>query len=185
MLRFAFDMDMTRISEAESDLLYDILFTGYNSRFFMEMSEKRGICYDVTGGLDRYLNIGALYFTCEVKMERLEEAVRLSVELLRDLKHRLLSPEQIINAPYVGNAYLLYDDARELNFTFAYDCHILNSKYTSLEDRRCTYALVTPERVREMAREIFTVNNCTLTLKGPKKKINTSSLRGILLGLDE
>lgn len=185
MLRFAFDMDMTRISEAESDLLYDILFTGYNSRFFMEMSEKRGICYDVTGGLDRYLNIGALYFTCEVKMERLEEAVRLSVELLRDLKHRLLSPEQIINAPYVGNAYLLYDDARELNFTFAYDCHILNSKYTSLEDRRRTYALVTPERVREMAREIFTVNNCTLTLKGPKKKINTSSLRGILLGLDE
>lgn len=185
MLRFAFDMDMTRITEAESDLLYDILFTGYNSRFFMEMSEKRGICYDITGGLDRYLNIGALYFTCEVKLERLEEAVRLSTHLLRDLKQTLLDPEQIINAPYVGNAYLLYDDVRELNFTFAYDCHMLDSRYSSLEDRRRAYAAVTPERIREVARLVFTRDNCSLTLKGPKKKISADSLHALLCSIDE
>ena len=185
LLRFSFDMDMTKVSEAESDLLYDILFTGYNSRFFMEMSENRGICYDISGGLDRYLNIGALYFTCEVKNERLEEAVKLSVDILRDMKWRLLAPEQIISAPYVGNAYLLYDDIRELNFTFSYDCHILNSKYRSLDDRRCAYASVTPERIQEISRHIFTTENCTLTLKGQKKKINPERLHEILLLLDQ
>ena len=185
LLRFTFDMDMTKVSEAESDLLYDILFTGYNSRFFMEMSEKRGICYDISGGLDRYLNIGAFYFTCEVKNERLEEAVKLSVDILHDMKERLLSPEQIISAPYVGNAYLLYDDIRELNFTFSYDCHILNSKYRSLDDRRCAYASVTPERIQEISRHIFTTENCTLTLKGQKKKINPERLHEILLMLDQ
>ena len=185
LLRFSFDMDMTRVSEAESDLLYDILFTGYNSRFFIEMSENRGICYDISGGLDRYLNIGALYFTCEVKGERLEETVALSVEILREMKEKLLSPEQIITAPYVDNAYLLYDDIRELNFTFAYDCHILNSKYTSLEDRRRAYASVTPERIREISREIFKVENCTLTLKGQKKKVDTEALHKLLLALDD
>ena len=184
LLRFTFDLDMTIASEAECDLLYDILFTGYNSRFFVEMSENRGICYDISGGLDRYLNVGAFYFTCEVKNEKLESAVRLSVELLRELKHTLLAPEQIIKAPYVDNAYLLYDDARELNFTFAYDCHLLNSGYTSLEDRRRVYAAVTPQRLQELARSIFTVDNCTLTLKGPKKKIDADHLHEILRALD-
>ena len=185
LLRFSFDMDMTRVSEAESDLLYDILFTGYNSRFFIEMSENRGICYDISGGLDRYLNIGALYFTCEVKNEKLEEAVRLSVDILREMKTKLLKREQIITAPYVDNTYLLYDDIRELNFTFAYDCHILNSSYASLEDRKRAYALVSPERIREISTLIFKANNCTLTLKGAKKKVDTEVLREILLTLDE
>lgn len=184
LLRFSFDMDMTKVSEAESDLLYDILFTGYNSRFFMEMSEKRGICYDITGGLDRYLNIGSLYFTCEVKREQLVEAVRLSVGILREMKQTLLKKEQIISAPYVDNAYLLYDDIRELNFTFAYDCHILNSDYSSLEDRCLAYASVTPERIRDISRLIFTADNCTLTLKGTKKKIPVDVLHEILLSID-
>ena len=175
---------MTKVSEAETDLLYDILFTGYNSRFFIEMSENRGICYDISGGLDRYLNIGALYFTCEVKGEKLEEAIALSVEILCEMKEKLLTPEQIITAPYVDNAYLLYDDIRELNFTFAYDCHVLNSPYTSLEDRKRAYASVTPERIREISREIFKTQNCTLTLKGQKKKINADALRALLQRLD-
>ncbi len=185
LLRFSFDMDMTKVSEAESDLLYDILFTGYNSRFFMEMSENRGICYDISGGLDRYLNIGALYFTCEVKREKLLEAVELSVKILREMKRNLLTKEQIISAPYVDNAYLLYDDIRELNFTFAYDCHILNSGYASLEDRRRAYSSVTPERIREISRLIFTADNCTLTIKGAKKKIPVDTLHEILLSIDE
>ncbi len=185
MLRFCFDMDMTKISEAESDILYDILFTGYNSRFFVEMSEKRGLCYDITGSLERYLNIGTMYFNFEVKRADLEEAVRLSVEILRSMKNDLLDAEQIITAPYVDNAYLLFDDSRELNFTFAYDCHILSSPYHSLSDRRKTYARVTPERIREVAREMFTLDNCTLTLKGPKKKIDPDALHTILLLLDK
>ena len=184
LLRFTFDLDMTKVSEAECDLLYDILFTGYNSRFFVEMSENRGICYDISGGLDRYLNVGAFYFTCEVKSEKLIEAVQLSVDILCELKEKLLAKEQIINAPYVDNAYLLYDDARELNFTFAYDCHILNWGYVSLEDRKSVYASVTPERIRELAECIFTADNCTLTLKGPKKKIDAEGLRSILKTLD-
>jgi hypothetical protein len=100
------------------------------------------------------------------------------------MKAKLLTREQIITAPYVDNAYLLYDDIRELNFTFAYDCHLLNSSYGSLEDRRRAYASVTPERIREISNLIFRASNCTLTLKGAKKKVNTDRLHEILLTLD-
>lgn len=184
MLRFNFDLDLARVSEAEADLLYDILFSGYSSRFFMELSEQRGLFYDVSGSVDRYAPVGLLYFSFEVKHRDIEETVRLSVDLLRRMKRELLSDADILRAPYVDNAYLLYDDSRELNFTFAYSSHILGMPYRSLEDRIVAYRAVTPERLREIARMIFTSANCTLTIKGNKKKIDTESLHHILLELD-
>ena len=185
MLRFNFDLDMAAMTEAETDLIYDILFAGYSSRFFLELSEKRGLFYDVSGSVDRYVPVGLLYFSFEVKGRDVEETVHLSVELLRRIKRELLMEEEILRAAYVDNAYLLYDDSRELNFTLAYSSHILGARYRSLEDRIAAYRAVTPERVREVARRIFTADNCTLTIKGNKKKIDTNRLHDILMRLDE
>ena len=42
MLRFTFDLDMSRVSVAETDLLFDILLTGNNSHLFLELSERLG-----------------------------------------------------------------------------------------------------------------------------------------------
>lgn len=184
MMRFHFDMDMTRVSEPEADLLYDLLLSGYSSRFFIEMSENRGLFYDITGSLETYRNIGCFYFSFELKAADVPEATRLAVEILRDVKTRLLDPAQIPRAPYVDNAGLLYDNPGELNFTFSYDRHILNLPYRSLEDRRAAYAAVTPQRLREVAREVFRAKNCVLTLKGDRKKIDTELLHNILLKLD-
>jgi predicted Zn-dependent peptidase len=63
MLRFNFDVDMSRVKSAELDLLYDLLLSGYGARFFVEMSEKRGLFYDISGGIDRYKNAGLFYFS--------------------------------------------------------------------------------------------------------------------------
>lgn len=185
MLRFHFDLDLRRVSAPESDLLYDILFAGYNSRFFLEMSERRGLFYDVSGSVERYGEIGSFDFSFEVKRSDIEEAVCISVELLREMKTTLLPDDALMRAAYVDNAYLLYDDARELNFTFAYDAHILGAPYRDLEDRRAAYRAVTPERLREVAREIFTLRNCVLTMKSDKKKTDTERIRAILKRIDE
>ena len=85
-----------------------------------------------------------------------------------------------MKAGYVDNAYLLYDDSRELNFTFAYDNHIMNLGYENIEARRDAYTSVTPKRVREVARELFRPENLTLTLKGNKKKIDINKLEEII-----
>ena len=185
MLRFNFDLDMAHMTEAETDLIYDALFAGYSSRFFMELSEQRGLFYDVSGSVDRYGPVGLLYFSFEVKRQDVEQTVALSVELLRRMKRELLSEEEIPRASYVDNAYLLYDDSRELNFTFAYSSHILSGEYRSLEERVAAYRAVTPMRLREIARRIFTSANCTLTLKGDKKRIDAEHLHRILMTLDE
>ncbi|MBR2651165.1 MAG: insulinase family protein [Clostridia bacterium] len=178
MLRFTFDMDMSRISMAESDLLYDMLLSGYNSRLFIEMSELRGMIYDIGGSCERYRNIGTLSFYFEVKGKDIYSAVELVTDILGSLKREEnVSP---VKAGHVDNAYLLYDDIRELNFTFAYDNHVMCQSYASVEERRARYAGVTNARLAELAREIFTPRGLTLTAKGQKKSIDEEKIKSII-----
>lgn len=183
MLRFSFDMDMTDISVAESDLLYDMLLGGYNSRLFIEMSEKRGLFYDISGSSDRYSNIGSLVFSFEVRSGSVINAVQAVVDILRQLKENTPAEQDMMRADYVDNKGLLYDDPRELNFVFAYDNHIMNAGYTTVDERADSYMAVTPERIRQLARLIFRPDNLTLAIKGNKKKIDTAAIESIIKGL--
>ncbi len=180
MLRFSFDMDMSNIGVAESDLLYDLLLGGYNSRLFIEMSEKRGLFYDISGSSDRYSNLGEFVFSFEVRSGSVYEAAETVINILRDLKANPPDREEMLLADYVDNAGLLYDDPREMNFVLAYDNHILNAGYKSIEERTEMYRAVTPERISELANIIFKPENLTLALKGNKKKIDTQALENIL-----
>ena len=180
MARFTFDLDMTRLSVAETDLLYDILLSGYNSKFFIEMSEKRGLFYDINGATERYKNIGSFTFSYEVRSDALYEAIETTFSVLEELKTELLPDDACMKAGYVDNALMLYDDARELNFTFAYDNHIMDNGYASLDERAARYREVTPERLRNAAREIFAAKNLTLTIKGNKRKIDVGRILEII-----
>jgi len=185
MVRFNFDLDMTKLSSPLIDLIYDNLFAGYNSPFFIKMSEEQGLFYDISGSTERYRNIGTLYFSFEVKEKDIYDAVSSSVDILKAFKNKLLPKDECMKAGYTENAHLLYDDAREMNFTFAYDSHILNLSYRTIDERRREYEKITPEDIRRGAEEIFTPENLVLTVKGNKKKIDTERLRGICLGLSD
>ena len=178
-VRFTFDVDTSKYTLAELDLLYDVLLSGYNSRFFIEMSEKRGLFYDTSGSLDRYRNIGTLHFTYELRGDNLHRALRETVGILNGIKRDLLTDGECMKAGYTDNVYMLFDDNRELNFTFAYDNHIMGANYSTVEERRGAYESVTPERIREIAGEIFVLRNLTFTMKG-KRKTDTTALREIL-----
>lgn len=184
MVRFTFDLDMSRVTLAESDLLYDIILGGYNSDFFIELSEKRGMFYDVSGSLERYENIGTLSFSFEIKESALYESVEQTVAILSQMKDRELPEGKCMRAAYTDNAYMLLDDARELNFTFAYDNHIMNAAYGDIDARIRAYSSVTPERIRELAGEIFRTENLTFTMKGRAARVDRGRLLNLLARLD-
>jgi predicted Zn-dependent peptidase len=85
-----------------------------------------------------------------------------------------------MKSSYVDNALMLYDDARDLNFTFAYEDHIMGLGYGSVEARRSAYENITPEDVMRAAEIIFTSSNLTLTAKGNKKRINAARIESII-----
>ena len=183
-VRFTFDIDMNKVSVPETDLIYDMLLSGYNSRFFIEMSELRGLFYDISGAVERYRNIGELYFTYEVKNRDLNESVKMTVDILNEFKKSLYDASGLMKSAYVDNADMLYDDAREFNFTMAYDNHIMNLGYSTLECRKAAYDKINAEDIRRAACEIFKPQNLTLTVKGNKKKINNGEIEKIILGLE-
>ena len=185
VVRFTFDIDMKKHSVPVTDLLYDLLLTGYNSRLFMEMSETRGLFYDISGTLERYRNIGELYFSYELRGKDIAEAVALTVDILNSIKREAPGEEEMMRAGYVDNAGMLLDDSRELNFTMAYDAHVMGLGYRSLEDRMEAYASVTPDDIKRAACEIFTPENLILTIKGNKKKINAEELNSLIRGLKQ
>lgn len=184
-VRFNFDLDMKKLSSPLIDLIYDNLFAGYASPFFIKMSEERGLFYDISGSTERYRNIGTLYFSFEVKEKDIYDAVASSVEILNSFKSMLLSEDACMKAGYTENAHILFDDAREMNFTFAYDSHIMGLGYKKLDERIEAYKKITPEEIMAGACEIFKPDNLVLTVKGNKKKIDTDRLSAICRGLSE
>ncbi len=183
-VRFTFDIDLSKVNVPTLDLLYDILLTGYNSKFFIELSEKRGLLYDTVGTVERYKNIGVLYFTFEVKEKDIYKAFEVIVSILNSLKSEMLTESECMKSAYTDNAYMLLDDPRDLNFTFAYDNHIMDLGYASLEDRIAAYKSVMPSDILDAARAIFKEKNLTVTMKANKKKIDKERLKEILSSLD-
>ena len=179
-IRYTFDVDMSRVGCAELDLLYELMLGGYSSEFFIELSEKRGLFYDLGGAVERYRNICTFSFSYELREADLYEAAEMTMQLLDSYREKLQDRERCMHSGYVDNAYMLLDDSRDLNFTFGYDNHILELGYSGIEDRKRAYASITPEKIREVAREIFRPENMTVTLKGNKKKIDTDKITKIL-----
>ncbi len=184
MVRFNFDLDMQKLSSPLIDLIYDNLFVGYSSPFFIKMSEEQGLFYDISGSTERYRNIGTLYFSFEVKEKDVYDAVKTSVDILNSFKYALLSEQRCMKAGYTDNAPLLFDDVRELNFTLAYDSHIMALGYGSLIERTAAYEKISPEDIRRGACEIFRPENLVLTVKGNKKKIDAPRLSEIISRLE-
>jgi predicted Zn-dependent peptidase len=105
------------------------------------------------------------------------------VGVLSEFCNSTLSEADIIRAPYTDNAYLLFDDIREFNYTYAYDNHFLGRGYRTVEDRIASYSAVTPESIKAVAKEIFRSSNLTLTAKAKKKKVDASRLSDIVSSL--
>ena len=181
-IRYSFDVDMSRVTSAELDLLYDVVLRGYSSDFFIELSENRGLFYDLGGTVERYTNVAIFTFYYEVKESKLYEAAQMTAELIKRYTECPVEEERCMKAAYVDNAYILLDEPRDLAFTFAYDNHILGLGYSGIEDRRDTYASITPERLREAASIVFRPENMTVTLKANKKKIDAERLEKIIFG---
>ena len=181
-IRYSFDVDTSRVSCVELDLMYDAVLGGYSSDFFIELSEKRGLFYDLGGTVERYRGAGVFSFSYEVKQSNLYEAAEMTAQLLKRYAAQPIDDDKCMRAGYVDNAYMLLDDARELCFTFAYDNHILGLGYGGIEDRRKAYAAITPERLCEVAREVFRPENLTVAIKGNKKKIDLTKLENIIFG---
>lgn len=179
-VKFTFDIDMQKISMPESDLIYDVLFNGYSSPFFVKMSEEEGLFYDITTSSERFKNIGNMSLSFEVKERELYRSIEMALSIFSSFKKTPIGEEDMMKAAYVKNSSLLLDDSRELAFTFAYDNHIMDCAYTDISSRAQSYKKITPSRLQECLNEIFTRKNLTIALKCNRKKTDAFKILSLI-----
>ena len=180
MLRLTFDVDMAKVKIPALDIIYDMLVSGNNSRLFYELSEKRGIVYDINGFVDKYKNIGIFSFYYEIKEDKIYEALELTLSILTSAKNEIPDEGSCMKAIYVDNAPMLLDDPCELNFTFGHGNHIVGQNFKNIAEQQRAYDEITPEMLRDTMRTIFAPENLTVAIKGKKRKIDKERLDKIL-----
>lgn len=185
MVLLCFDMEGTPEEKPIRSLFYDVMFAGENCRFFGELSEKLGYIYSYDAKLEEYGNAANLSVSYEVSLKDLYDSLSAAVRLLNEMKKEV-GTAALANAKiyYTDNACLLLDNAEELNWTMAYENHILGGGSTSLSERSARYEAVGEEDVRRMAQKTFCRRSRMIGIKGRKKKLDLDRIETILAELD-
>ena len=183
-VRLTVDVDPTQCSDAALTLLYDILFgDGEECRLYRALSERTGYIYSFSASLEQYSNLAFIHILYEIPKNKLEESLGLLISVLREAKHMTGDALPGARAPYTENAAFILDGAKELNWSLAYERHILSLPYASPEARSDAFRAVTPEDLSALAEALFRPDCLSLCLKADKRTVDTARLREILLSV--
>lgn len=183
-VRFTFDIDFSKYGFAEMDLLHSVMFSGELSRFKMRLSDESGLLYDFDPYFERYKNIGNIYVQYSVIQSRLYDSIAMTAGVFRSMKEKI-TPEDLsfVLPEYLDNNRMVLDRPQDLNWQMAYDNHIMDYGYKNLDELKNLYLSVTPERLMEIANEIFRPENLVVAIKASKKKTSPDRVREILFRL--
>lgn len=141
-----------------------------SSRLFLELREKRGLCYYVNADTSEYQDAGSWDVSAGVDVKRAEEAVTVILNEIEKLKTELVTEEELKRAKenLKGHLYLSLEESfvvaeflaeRELYFGQIKDPDELVKEFDK----------VTAEDIQSLAKEIFVPKNLNFALVGPFK----------------
>ena len=183
-VRFCFDADTARYREAEIMVLCDWLFSE-SGKFYMALSENTGMVYGVDDYFERYANIGNLCFDFEATQRQMTPAIEAAVDLLDAIKEGRDGEVEAVKQNIIEGMDVRYDDYVGFNHAWGYDNGLKRCGYGNLAERKADYAAIRPERIRQIAREIFIPENLLLFIRGNRRRIHVESVRALLLRLSD
>lgn len=179
-----FDLDMRRYTIPEIDLLYALLFFGELGRFKMKLSEETGLIYDFDPDCTLYPNLGVLNVGYSVAPSKLVQSAQLCAEVFRSVKEEVTQEDLSFILPeYEDNNAMLLDDPERLNWHMAYENHIMHAGYTDVLQQAEAYRKITPERIMEIAREVFVPSHLVCVVQSSIPGIEKRKFRKHILSL--
>ena len=180
-IAMAFDMDNARFPAGIRDLLYSVLFEGEDALFYQQMSERTALVYGVDSTLEQYRNISKLSFRFEIARRNIPAALKELRSVFRMLRQGQFSFENCLQKQ-LTKWELMRDDPCALNWSMAYENHILGAEPVEPEKERFgRYAGITKEDLMSAAGEIFRPENLTFAVKGNVRELREAELIGMLL----
>jgi predicted Zn-dependent peptidase len=150
------------------DLISVILGEGMSSRLFLELREKRALCYDVHSYAAHYLDTGSFAVYAAVDPKKTVEAAKALIEELSRLSASGVTDDELHKAKELSKGRLLLrmEDTRSVSGWLGGQ-EMLNGEIKTPDDVVALVDAVTMDDVRRVAKKILRQDQLTMALVGP------------------
>ncbi|MEX0750819.1 MAG: pitrilysin family protein, partial [Dehalococcoidia bacterium] len=152
------------------DLISVILGEGMSSRLFMELREKRALCYDVHSYASHYLDTGAFAVYAGVDPKKTVEATGALLEQLALVRDSGVSDDELHKAKELSKGRLLLrmEDTRNVSGWIGGQ-EMLNGFVRTPDEVVALVDAVTSDDIRRVAKKLLDERKLSLALVGPFK----------------
>ncbi len=154
--------------EAVLDVLQTVLGVGMSSRLFLEVREKRGLCYYIHTFDEKFKETGLLGVVAGLNLDKLEQAIRAILTEFERLKKEYVTPQELKRAKeYLrGTLSLQLDNTDSLNMWYGQQA-LFYRRPLSLEEKIKNLLAVTQHDIMKLARRLFVKSALNLAIIGP------------------
>ncbi|KKR09941.1 MAG: Peptidase M16 domain protein [Candidatus Woesebacteria bacterium GW2011_GWA1_39_21] len=154
----------------EEVVLNSILGGGMSSRLFLEVREKRGLCYAVKSSSEYYKETGYLSVYAGVDLKRIDESIKVILDQMYGLasgKYKITNKELTKAKEYIkGHMALSLENTKAVGAYFGLR-QLLLRKIETPQEAIEKINKVTAEGVRDYAKSIFKPSRLNLAVIGP------------------
>src|SRR3989338_7151208 len=161
------------------NLLATILGGGMSSRLFIQVRERRGLCYYISSGGEFYHDCGSFVTQAGVTNDlgKVKEAVKTVIEEHNKIKIGNIKKEELLKAKEMikGRLMLSMEDSMNIASFFGTK-KILQNKIMTPQKIIEKIEAVTVKEITELAKEVFIPKNLNFALIGPFAEKNFQNL---------
>ncbi|HEY3057706.1 MAG TPA: pitrilysin family protein [Chloroflexota bacterium] len=149
------------------DVLNAVLGEGMSSRLFLEIREKRSLCYDVHSYVNHYLDTGSTVVNAGVDPSKLDEALRATFNEMLKMDDGVPEKELHKAKEFIkGRLQLRMEDTRAVA-SWLGGQELLRREILTVDEVLAIVDDVTPESLRRVAAELWRTEAFRLAVVGP------------------
>ena len=161
------------------NLLATILGGGMSSRLFIQVRERRGLCYYISSGGEFYHDCGSFVTQAGVNndLKKVKEAVKTVLDEHNKIKSGDIKSQELLKAKEMikGRLMLSMEDSMNIASFFGTK-KILQNKILTPQEIISKIEAVTTEEIVKLSKEIFVPTNLNFAMIGPFKEENFQGL---------
>ncbi len=154
-------------------VLSAVLGGGMSSRLFMQVRERRGLCYYISTGRELYGDTGSIVTQAGIQndIKKIQEAVNVILEEHMKVAGGDITDEEIHKAKELLKGRYLLGMEDSMNVATMYGTkYILEREILDPSKTLARLKKVTKEEIIAVAKELFVLNGLVCTVIGPLKK---------------
>jgi predicted Zn-dependent peptidase len=166
--------------EPAMDLLMRVLDDGMATRLYHRICDQLGLCYDVSGDYEAYLDAGLVELSAETGHERAAEVLRELLTLAQQLKQELVPSDELERCQlrFRWQMESALDSPGELAEYLALESRSPRPRTPS--ERIQMISELTPNDVQRVAQRWFTPDNLSVVVVGAQSKPNQRRLQALV-----